>query len=112
MIYTTLIMTTQANRSMGWPPPIPLNCVQNIIGLMVNIGIRGSVAKPYQSTLKYPNYKKDANLDAHVKVFQAAIKANGETSEKYIINVFSYTLKKTTSNWCHNHMSKFLECFF
>jgi hypothetical protein len=25
-VYTTLIITTQANTSLGWPPPIPLNC--------------------------------------------------------------------------------------
>jgi hypothetical protein len=26
MVYTTPIMTTQTNKSMGWPPPIPINC--------------------------------------------------------------------------------------
>jgi hypothetical protein len=25
MVYTALIMTTQANRFVGWPPLIPLN---------------------------------------------------------------------------------------
>jgi hypothetical protein len=28
---------------------------------MANIGARGSVAIPYQSTLKYPNHKKDVD---------------------------------------------------
>jgi hypothetical protein len=56
---------------------------------MVNIRARGSVARPYQSTLKYPNYKKDANANAHVKVFQAIVRANGETFEEYIINTFN-----------------------
>ncbi len=51
------------------------------------------MTKPYQSTLKYLDYKKDAHLDAHVKVFQTIIKAKGETSKEYIINTFSYTLK-------------------
>jgi hypothetical protein len=25
-MYTTPIIPTQANTSLGWPPPIPLNC--------------------------------------------------------------------------------------
>jgi hypothetical protein len=42
---------------------------------MVNLGIRISIIKPYRSTLKYPDYKKDTN--AHVKVFNVIVKANG-----------------------------------
>ncbi len=45
------------------------------------------------STLKYPNYKKNANPNACVRVFNVAIRVNGKTFE-YIINGFSYTLKK------------------
>jgi hypothetical protein len=45
-------------------------------------------------------------------VFQAVVKANGETLEEYIINAFSYTLKKTTSNWCHNYMLEFFNYNF
>jgi hypothetical protein len=81
MVYTTPIMMTKTNKFLGWPPLIPL---------------------------KYPDYKKDADLDVHVKVFQATIKSNGKT----IINAFSYTFRETTSNWCHNCMSKFLYCAF
>jgi hypothetical protein len=51
-------------------------------------------------------------MNAHVKVFQAAIRANGKTFEEYIINAFSYTLRETTSYWCHNYMSKFLDYTF
>jgi hypothetical protein len=58
----------------------------------------GLMAKPYRLTLKYPNYKKDAYPYVHVKMFQVVIKMNGKTSEEYIINSFSYTLKETTSN--------------
>jgi hypothetical protein len=67
------------------------------------------MAKPYRSILEYPNYKKDANPDAHVKVFQKIIRAKGETLEEYIINTFSYTLKEMTSNWCHNYMLELLD---
>jgi hypothetical protein len=62
------------------------------------------MARPYWSTLKYPTYKKDLHPNAHVKVFQILVRTNGKTSEKYMINAFSYTLKETTSNWCHNYM--------
>jgi hypothetical protein len=56
------------------------------------------VAKPYQSTLKYPNYKKGVDYYVHVRVFQVAIKANGKISKEYIINAFNYTLRETISN--------------
>jgi hypothetical protein len=46
-IYKTPIMMTQANRSMGWPPPIPLNCERQRIGLVVDPRARGLMAKPY-----------------------------------------------------------------
>jgi hypothetical protein len=46
-IYTSPMMMTQANRSMGWPPPIVLNYERYRIGLVVNFGARGSVARPY-----------------------------------------------------------------
>jgi hypothetical protein len=42
---------------------------------------------PYRK-LQYPTYVKDINLDAHIKVFKKAIKANGETVEVDIINLF------------------------
>ncbi len=65
---------------------------------MVNFGARVSMVKPYPSTLKYPNYKKEANPDVHVKVFNATVRTNGETSKKEKINAFSYTLKEMASN--------------
>ncbi len=73
-MYTTPIITIQANTSLGWPPPIPLNCEQYRIGLVVNIIARGSMARPYQSALKYQNYKKDVYPNVHVRMFQAVCK--------------------------------------
>ncbi len=61
---------------------------------------------------KYPDFKKDVDPDAHVKVFNFVVKANAKTSKEYIISAFSYTLRDTTSNWWHNYMSKFLDCIF
>jgi hypothetical protein len=47
---------------------------------------------PYKK-LQYPTYVKDTDLDAHIKVFKKAIKANGEIMEVDIINLFGFTLK-------------------
>ncbi len=38
-------------------------------------------------------YVKDIDLDAHIKVFNKAIKANGEIVEVDIINMFSFTFR-------------------
>jgi hypothetical protein len=58
-----------SKQFVGWPPLIPLNCEQQKTKSMVNTIARGLEARPYQSTLKYPNYKKDTDINAHVKVF-------------------------------------------
>jgi sugar phosphate permease len=58
-------------------------------------------------TLKYPNFKKDADLDAHVKLFNYVVKENAKTFLKYIINAFSYMLRDITLDWCHNYMLEF-----
>jgi hypothetical protein len=91
---------------MGWPPSIPINNEGHSTRLVVNHGARILVTRPY------PNYKKNVNLDVHVRVFNVTIKTNGETYEEYIINAFSYALRKMASNWCHNYMSKFLNYSF
>ncbi len=36
---------------------------------------------------------KDTDLDAHIKFFKKTIKANGETVEADIINLFGFTLQ-------------------
>jgi hypothetical protein len=51
-------------------------------------------------------------MDVHIKVFNFVLKANAESFEEYIINVFSYMLKDTTLDWCHNYMSKFPDYIF
>jgi len=65
---------------------------------MVNLGIRSSMAMPYQLALKYPNYNKNVDPNFHVKVFHAVIRANGKTSEEYIINAFRYIFLKMASD--------------
>jgi hypothetical protein len=58
MVYTTLIMITQANKSMGWPPLIPMTYERQKTKSMVNPKAWILVARPYQLVLKYPDYKK------------------------------------------------------
>jgi len=45
-------------------------------------------------------------------MFNFIIKANVETSKKYIINAFNYVLKDTTLDWRHNYMSKYPNYIF
>ncbi len=67
---------------------------------------------PNRVTLKYIDFKKDVDPNVHAKVFNFIMKANIETFEEYIINVFSYTLKNISLDWCHNYMSKFPNYIF
>jgi len=62
--------------------------------------------------LKYFNFKKDVGLNAHVTMFNSVIKANAETSQKYIINVFSFMLKNTTLDRCHDYILEFPNFIF
>ncbi len=62
--------------------------------------------------LKYPDFKKDVDLDAHVKVLNFVVKTNVETFEKDIINVFIYMLRNITLDRCHNYMWKFFDYNF
>jgi hypothetical protein len=68
--------------------------------------------RPNRVAFKYPDFKKDVDPNVPVGMFNFAIKANAKISEDYIINAFSYRLKDTTSDSCHNYMSKFLDCTF
>jgi hypothetical protein len=42
---------------------------------------------------------KDINLDAHIKVFKKAIRANEENVEDVIINLLGFTLQNNMSKW-------------
>jgi len=98
MLYTTSIVTIQANKFVGWPVPNPLKCEQHKTRLVVNTTTKGSMAKPYRSILNYPYYKKNVGWDTQVRVFQATIKANGKTLKDCFFNAFNYTLKEMTLN--------------
>jgi hypothetical protein len=72
----------------------------------------GHYIRPNKVAFRYPNFKKNVNLNVHVRVFNFVEKTNAKTFEEYTINAFTYTLRDTTSNWCHNYMSEFLNCTF
>jgi len=66
--------------------------------------------RSYRQPLDYPEYGKDFDPDAHVRVFKATIKANGETKDAKIINLFSFTFKDIVFDWCNNYMGDYLDC--
>jgi len=49
--------------------------------------------RPNKVTFKCLHFKKDFDLDVHVKIFNSIVKVNVETFKEYIINAFSYMLK-------------------
>jgi hypothetical protein len=48
---------------------------------------------PYCWSLKYLEYVKDFDLNAHVRVFKVVIRTNSETNDAKFVNMFSFTLK-------------------
>ncbi len=72
----------------------------------------GHYVRPNKVVLKYLDFKKDVDPDAHVKMFNFAVKSNVETFEKYIINTFRYMLIDMTLDWCHNYMLEFPNYIF
>jgi hypothetical protein len=43
-------------------------------------------SRPYHRPLNYPKYVKDFDLNVHVRIFKAAIRANNETHGGKIVN--------------------------
>jgi hypothetical protein len=55
---------------------------------------------------------KDSNPNVHVRVFKVAMRANGETKDAKIINLFSFTFRDIVFNWCNNYMGDYPNCTF
>ncbi len=51
-----------------------------------------SPSKPYCRPLNYPEYVKEFNPDAHVRVFKVAIRTNSEINDVEIVNLFRVLL--------------------
>ncbi len=62
--------------------------------------------------LNYPKYVKDSKPDAHIRIFKVVIKANSETNDAKIINLFSFSLRDIVSDWCHNYLGDYPNCIF
>jgi hypothetical protein len=71
--------------------------------LVVQPMLEPATKLPYKK-LQYPTYVKDTNPDAHIRVFKKAIKANGETMEANIINLFGFTFKNNIFEWGENYV--------
>jgi hypothetical protein len=68
--------------------------------------------RPYCRPLNYPKYVNDYNPYVHVKVFKATIKANSETNDREIVNLFKFTFKHIVCDWCNSYMGDYLDCTF
>jgi len=55
---------------------------------------------------------KDFDPNAHVRVFKATIKANGETENAKIVNLFSFIFRNTLFDWCNNYMRDYPYCIY
>ncbi len=96
IIFVGQPLDPKGGRSRPLGPPSPLRYFKLP---MVNLG-RPPLPpnRPYHWPLNYLEYVKDSNLDAHVKVFKVDIRANGETKDEKIANLFSFTLRDIMSN--------------
>jgi hypothetical protein len=114
MVFTNLIMTIHVNKiinrllmnSMVVGEYKSIN-IENPTGgyrepSIITIGIpnhrNDHSIRPNMVALKYLDFKKNVDPNAHVRVFNFEVKANAKTSKKYIINAFRYTLRVTTSD--------------
>ncbi len=114
MVFTNSIMIIHVNKIANLPPMSsmvvrgyrsvdatnPRGGYQELFIIVAPIldDKNGHYVKPSRVALKYLDFKKDVDLNANVRVLNFAVKTNVETSKKYIINDFSYTLRDTTSN--------------
>ncbi len=72
----------------------------------------GHYVWPNKVAFKYPDFRKEVDLNAHVRMFNFIVKENPIFFKEYINNVFSYMLRDITLDWCHNYMSKFPNYMF
>ncbi len=66
----------------------------------------------YCRPFNYLEYVKDFDLDVDVKKFKDAIKANGETEDAKIVELFNVTIINTIYDWCNNYMGYYPYCTF
>ncbi len=128
MVFTNPIMTIHVNRTVDQPPMNSMaaggyrttNAVSSKQGYRKSFVViapifdrrDGHYVGLNKVAFKYFDFKKDANPNVHVRVFNSVVKANVETSKEYIIITFSYMQRNIKSDWCHNYTLKFLNYIF
>jgi len=70
------------------------------------------LSKPYHRPLNYLEYVKDSDPNAHVRVFKASIRANSETNDAEIVNMFNFIFKDIVFNWCNNYLGDYPNYIF
>ncbi len=103
MVFTNPIMTTHVNRIVDVMNPKWGYRKPPIVTVPIFNHRLDHYVRPNEVALKYLDFKNGDPYD-HVKMF-IVVKANAKISEEYIMNVFKYMLKDTTSDWCHNYIS-------
>jgi hypothetical protein len=77
-----------------------------IILTMKNVTLTKAKRQHVRKQLPYPPYVKNTNPYIHVWVFKIIIRANGETENKNIVNMFIFTLCDTIIKWSYNFLTK------
>jgi hypothetical protein len=79
----------------GWPTPNPRMFIPPWYPPI--IVQPKSISKLPYIKFQYPTYVKDIDLDVHIRIFKKMIKANGETMQTNIMNLFNFTLRNNIS---------------
>ncbi len=70
------------------------------------------ISRPYCWPLKYLEYIKDSDPNAHVRVFKATIKANNEINDVEIVNLFNFTFRNIVFHYCNNYLGDYPDYTF
>jgi hypothetical protein len=116
MVFTNPIMTIRVNMITNWPlmnimvvggykntnatNPRGRYWEPFVVTAQIPNHRNGHFIKPNKIVLKYFDFKK-VDLNAHVKVFNFAVKVNVEAFEEYIINGHTKIWKGFHQSW-HN----------
>jgi hypothetical protein len=102
------IVTTKfvPSNLRGDPPKPPEDATTKVVQPII------PYHRPFMRPLNYHEYKKDYDPNVHVRVFKATIKANNEMVDEETTNMFNFTLRNNTSNWCNNYMGGNPNCRF
>ncbi len=96
MVFTNMMMTIHVNKNAD-QPLMSLNIIarryrntyaknprggyqkRSVINVRIFHHRNGHLLRPNKVAFKYPDFKEDANLNVHVRVFNFIVKANAKT---------------------------------